>query len=753
MPQSPIHNGTLIMASSSPQYDPAMGQHFRDPKELMALKLISLCVGVVSMVFTLIATYHFLRMRRVFRHDLILLLLVADMIRGVCYIAFPMVSFAVHQNRRIQSGSIFCQISGFLVTVGIEAADVAVLLIALHTVLYIIRPRRHGGGSGLYPYRYWAYAAVTLLPIIDASIAFAGGMPGFEDTGSMCYLPTRERWYRMYLAWVPRYIIFSLIVIFYVGLFAFVRFAQWRYSRAHWSKRSSGTLSSATLTSSATSAVLPQKPVIQMLDLHHPGGSAAATRKNSAVSASGKAVGTPLISREGSHDGGLPNGVITGQTSTIMGVDWQEVDQRRKSVKFQPMVWGPETATKAPRDDELSNGPEMNGHSLAHAPIDGIGMRRMTWNSSGQPMPPPVTKLLTKPRPSLSAASTAGESGGGKSSKSTTTPARSRTKPPPPFSPLIEVSAEQFPESHLKRRATNPALPTFAANSTTAPGNTHEMGQMAAANTPITSALFLTKSPQEDGNCMDSQGPWTTIALPPVPSLPIATTTADDAAASRVSLGSEVGGSTLAHGSGSGMTVAKTRSRVRKQLIMLFIYPLLYIVMWMVPFLSHIIWFDSYYNPDRTAFPVQPLWVLCLGMFSLSIQGAVNASLFMWRERPWRFREEGGFWRSSLQRARDDPRSVEDGVCGGWLLGSWAACLGVKRRDKERTGGDGGTGSGKSRQDMISDGSLARTRRQQEVVNEMTLSVTSPRRITGSRNWWDVEEQGDDDRPYTAGGS
>ena len=136
----------------------------------------------------------------------------------------------------IPADSVFCQLNGFMLAVGTEASDVAVLLIALHTVLYIVRPlpRRRGGGRGLYPFRRWAVAAWVFYPLVNASLAFVGGGgggPAYEDTGDFCYLTVRETWYRLYLAWVPRYVIFGLIVVLYLGLFFFVRLSQWRYDR------------------------------------------------------------------------------------------------------------------------------------------------------------------------------------------------------------------------------------------------------------------------------------------------------------------------------------------------------------------------------------------------------------------------------------------------------------------------------------------------------------------------------------------
>ncbi|EHA46801.1 hypothetical protein MGG_08803 [Pyricularia oryzae 70-15] len=729
------------MSSPTTAYNPSMGLYFRDPRELMALKLISLCVGTVSLCCTLVASFHFLRMRRVFRHDLILLLLAADLLRGICYVGFPLVSFAVHQNRRIQSGAPFCQFSGFSLTVGIEAADVAALLIALHTVLYIVRPRRQGGGNGLYPYRYWAYTAVTMLPVLDASLAFVGGMPGFEDTGAMCYLPLRQRWYRMYLAWVPRYVLFCLIVALYVGLFLYVRFAQWRYAKAHdWSRRSSETAASATLVSSSTtSAGGPQKQMIQMNDLL-PDGSTAATRKNSAVSSTpGKMPSSPMGSRKASQDGGGQGRDLLAAadyTPSRTTVDWQEADQRRKSVKFSPMVWNPETAAGLNQASELSEAPEMvrpADNSSRNTPVDGLSNRRMTWNWTEQLQFPTNTTPPLRARLSMSAAPA------GEASKPATS--RTRTRQPPPFSPLIDISLEQLPEEIPKQRQRRSTTASMSLYVPSGPlGSTLELGRMGQAVTPSTSALALISPPSQETDDTQRNQNLPTTPLPP----PLAATftrskmaTTDDAPARRGSAASDIGGSTLAYESGTQVT--KTRSRVRKQLIMLFIYPLLYIVMWIVPFLSHVLYFDNYFNTTQSQLPVQPLWLLCLSMASLSIQGTVNSTLFMWRERPWRFRDERGFWGPLRERVRDGLGRAGGG--GGGVRGCWSACLGTRGGEKDRRRGDGGAASGKSRQEMVNDGALARIRRRQEMANEATIAASSPRKSTAPRNWWDAEDQ------------
>lgn len=101
------------------------------------LVAISLGFGLLSTLATSFAFYWFVRMKRSFRHDLIMLLIVSDFIKSAWFVIFPIVVYTLGP---IASESAFCQISGFSLAVGFESSDVAVLLIALHSALYIIRP-------------------------------------------------------------------------------------------------------------------------------------------------------------------------------------------------------------------------------------------------------------------------------------------------------------------------------------------------------------------------------------------------------------------------------------------------------------------------------------------------------------------------------------------------------------------------------------------------------------------------------------
>lgn len=120
----------------------------------------------------------------------------------------------------VESTSALCQVSGFLLLVGIEACDLSVLLMALHTGLYIFR-----GRSGLYPYRRIAFATVVTVSVLLASLAFVN-KPAFVNLGAFCLLPTQHSWTNRALSWIPRYIVVVTVIITYTFIYIYVACAM-----------------------------------------------------------------------------------------------------------------------------------------------------------------------------------------------------------------------------------------------------------------------------------------------------------------------------------------------------------------------------------------------------------------------------------------------------------------------------------------------------------------------------------------------
>lgn len=164
--------------------------------------------------------------------SLIMLLMQSDMLKAIWFMIYPAMELV---HGRVASESTFCQASGFFLTLGIEACDIAVLLIAMHTALAIYG---RSNGNGLYPHRKYAFASFAGIPLLLASLAFQND-PAFANSGEYCYLPMRPRWTRMALSWIPRYVIFGVIVFMYVWIYFHVRFITKQFT-AFSSTRNSG---------------------------------------------------------------------------------------------------------------------------------------------------------------------------------------------------------------------------------------------------------------------------------------------------------------------------------------------------------------------------------------------------------------------------------------------------------------------------------------------------------------------------------
>ncbi|CCF43413.1 hypothetical protein CH063_13120 [Colletotrichum higginsianum] len=225
----------VIVARVIPAYD-RIPNGLTD-RQWTIIQSTSLAVAALSFASVTLAFYWFSRMRRSFRHDLIMLLMSSDMLKSLWFIIFPIVDF---KTGSVASESSFCQASGFFLAVGIEASDIAVVLIALHTAIYIFRPRHSGRQSGLYPHRRLAFSAFALFPLLMASLAFIS-WPGYVNNGEYCYLPVRPEWPRLALSWVPRYMILLTIVALYAYIYIYVTLRMRRFGRLSAMRRASAT--------------------------------------------------------------------------------------------------------------------------------------------------------------------------------------------------------------------------------------------------------------------------------------------------------------------------------------------------------------------------------------------------------------------------------------------------------------------------------------------------------------------------------
>ena len=102
----------------------------------------------------------------------------------------------------------------------IYRSDFAILLIAIHTALTVLRSRK---SVGLQHYRYPAYACCAVLAILMAALAFVNSdeQHSYISQGTFCWLPVRPIWYRLTFSWVPRYFILCTIIAIYGTIYVY----------------------------------------------------------------------------------------------------------------------------------------------------------------------------------------------------------------------------------------------------------------------------------------------------------------------------------------------------------------------------------------------------------------------------------------------------------------------------------------------------------------------------------------------------
>ncbi|KAJ4011979.1 G protein-coupled receptor gpr1 [Fusarium irregulare] len=223
-PDEALGFSTSPWTTSLQALEPRRVKHFTmaalTPYQTYAIHVATLTVASFSILATIVTSFWFFRMRRSFRHDLIMLLIYSDMFKTFWLLVFPAVELVAG---KIETDETFCQVSGFFLALSIEASDVSVALISVHTALFIFR-----GEQGLYPYRKAAYALAAILPVVMASLAFIES-PGYINTGQFCYLPFNPMWKRLALSWIPRYLAFAIILFLCIGVYVYVRVLMSRF--------------------------------------------------------------------------------------------------------------------------------------------------------------------------------------------------------------------------------------------------------------------------------------------------------------------------------------------------------------------------------------------------------------------------------------------------------------------------------------------------------------------------------------------
>lgn len=88
--------------------------------------------------------------------------------------------------------------------------------------------------------------------------------------------------------------------------------------------------------------------------------------------------------------------------------------------------------------------------------------------------------------------------------------------------------------------------------------------------------------------------------------------------------------STLSRNKPRPSQLARTRRAIRRQLRFMFIYPLVYIAMWTLPFVAHCFNYSDWWTAH------EPFSLTVAATACLSLQAGADSLVFSWRERPWR---------------------------------------------------------------------------------------------------------------------
>ena len=82
-------------------------------------------------------------------------------------------------------------------------------------------------------------------------------------------------------------------------------------------------------------------------------------------------------------------------------------------------------------------------------------------------------------------------------------------------------------------------------------------------------------------------------------------------------------------------SLRQRQAEIKRKLRLLFIYPLIYMIMWLVPFASHCLQYTDYYSQNP------PYGLSVAVTVFLPLQGAADSLMFSIREKPWRYVGKG----------------------------------------------------------------------------------------------------------------
>lgn len=541
--------------------------------------------------------------------SLIVLLIVSDFLKSLWFVIYGVVS--ISGSGQLDSAGAFCQTCGFFFSMGIEAADSAVFLIALHSTVYIFWPNRAGGESGLYPYRRWVYMFYSLWPMLMASLAFVRGTPAYVNTGQSCYLPTTPWWSRSTLSWIPRYVILLIILIMYGASYIYVRVMMRRYSRRN-----------SELPLGRPSGLVPPTPPIDYHDL------LATDTESPEVSMKQSSIRTRHSSARHSSTRAPSDGPVRQSISPPFRPDeplrpWDSIklkfDRLHPGTRMKgTWSWaGFESQTSLHESDTIMSpavsplGPRTPGHR-ASTPGPVAGEQEPAWVTRESPDNHDMS--LQQSRPDLFKRNKTHSSASADTSQinSSTTLQRGRSSPG-----LYQRALSSEGMDRMGKRRFPGGLSLNLRSLPTLDGPQ----DVIAATRPIQSSWLFAGS-QVHIVAMLREGPLRRPCTDP------AHHSGDESPVVALDQATfESGG------------ISRSRDRMRRQLRLLFIYPAVYGCVWIFPFVSDVTKFNAAVDQH------DPLWMLILSLVSLSVQGLCDTVVFWSRERPWNHLR-GGFWES-----------------------------------------------------------------------------------------------------------
>ncbi|KAJ9669566.1 G protein-coupled receptor gpr1 [Coniosporium apollinis] len=236
-------HGSSIFARAAGSSDVPRQMRYSNTARL-AIQYTALTSSTLSIISCSLAFYWFCRMRKRFRHKLIMLLVLGDLVRAMWYFVHAIVSVG---HGAISTSSPFCQTSGFMVQWGTEATAMQILLPIF----------RASNSDGLFRWRHWVYLCIVSVSTLMSGLAFVNPHDAFVSNGPFCSLPIRPFWYRLALAWIPRYVIIFIVLSLAIAVYTYVGFHFRSYNEAE--RRSS------------LPSLSPDEPSQVAVESHHEG--------------------------------------------------------------------------------------------------------------------------------------------------------------------------------------------------------------------------------------------------------------------------------------------------------------------------------------------------------------------------------------------------------------------------------------------------------------------------------------------------